>query len=244
MAVIEIARIQVRRGQENQTGVPPLSGGEFAWAADTENLYIGLKREDGGSRDANVRVLTENDLRNIFAVGNASNITGAYVYRSGTEITVYNSGTTIHSEYSSGVEYVRSLQDKLDESVSVHDFGVTGNGGINSQDEYIQLAVDRLFLSTATEYALSNQVSPPAKVLNFPAGDYVVTGTIFIPENTTIMGEGIDKTVFILTSNNEHVFQTVDSEGRKTDSLLPGTRGVFTTTSWLCKNRVIQKIFI
>lgn len=44
MAVIEIAKIQVRRGQEQQTGVPPLAGGEFAWAADTENLYIGLKK--------------------------------------------------------------------------------------------------------------------------------------------------------------------------------------------------------
>jgi hypothetical protein len=63
MAVIEIARIQVRRGQENQTGIPLLSGGEFAWGADTENLYIGLRREDGGARDANVRILTENDLR-------------------------------------------------------------------------------------------------------------------------------------------------------------------------------------
>ena len=62
MAVIEISRIQVRRGQENQTGVPILAGGEFGWAADTEHLYIGLRREDGGARDANVRVLTENDL--------------------------------------------------------------------------------------------------------------------------------------------------------------------------------------
>ena len=52
MAVIEISKIQVRRGQENQTGVPPLDGGEFAWAADTENLYIGLRRDDGGARDA------------------------------------------------------------------------------------------------------------------------------------------------------------------------------------------------
>ena len=68
MAVIEIAKIQVRRGQENQTGLPTLAGGEFAWAADTEHLYIGLRREDGGSRDANVRILTENDERNFFNV--------------------------------------------------------------------------------------------------------------------------------------------------------------------------------
>ena len=64
MAVVSISRIQVRRGQENQTGVPTLAGGEFGWAADTENLYIGLRREDGGARDDNVRILTENDLVN------------------------------------------------------------------------------------------------------------------------------------------------------------------------------------
>ena len=42
MAVIEIAKIQVRRGQENQTGIPVLDSGEFGWASDTEHLYIGL----------------------------------------------------------------------------------------------------------------------------------------------------------------------------------------------------------
>lgn len=232
MAVIEIAKIQVRRGQENQTGIPPLSGGEFAWAADTEQLYIGLRREDGGARDANVRILTENDLRNFFSLNGQSYIAGAYTYRSGTEITVYNSGTTIQTEYSSGVEFVRNIQDKLDDVVSIKDFGIVGDGGINSQDEYIQLAIDRLFLSTASEYSLTGNISPPAKVLHFPAGEYTITGTMFIPNNTTIIGEGIDKTVLILTSLDEHVFQTVDSQGRRDDDLLPGTRGVFTTTSW------------
>ena len=72
MAVIEISRIQVRRGQENQTGIPTLAGGEFAWAADTEHLYIGLRREDGGARDANVRILTENDAINVFTTVDAA----------------------------------------------------------------------------------------------------------------------------------------------------------------------------
>ena len=40
MAVIEIAKIQVRRGQENLTGIPQLAPGEFGWAEDTENLSI------------------------------------------------------------------------------------------------------------------------------------------------------------------------------------------------------------
>ena len=77
MAVIEIAKITVRTGQENQTGVPLLDGGEFAWAADTEKLYIGLRREDGGSRDANVEILTENSLQNFFT---ANGVLGTTYY--------------------------------------------------------------------------------------------------------------------------------------------------------------------
>lgn len=232
MPVIEIAKIQVRRGQEQQTGVPPLAGGEFAWAADTENLYIGLRREDGGARDANVRLLTENDLRNFFAATQESNISGIYTYRSGTDITVYNSGTSIFTEYASGEEFGRTLQDRLDDVVVVKNFGVTGDDGDNTQSEYIQLAVDRLFLSTAPEYSLVGDITPPAKKLVFPAGHYSITGTIFLPPNTTIVGEGIDKTVITLKSDGEHAFQTVDAVGRREDTLLPGTRGVFTTTGW------------
>ena len=41
MAVIEVAKIQVRRGQEGVTGLPQLDSGEFGWALDAQNLYIG-----------------------------------------------------------------------------------------------------------------------------------------------------------------------------------------------------------
>ena len=231
MAVIEIAKIQVRRGQENQTGVPPLAGGEFAWAADTENLYIGLKREDGGARDANVRILTENDLRNFFVAGSGQYITGVYTYRSGTEITVYNSGTSIYTEYAPGTEVARTLQDKLDEYVSVKDFGVAGDGGINSQDELLQLAIDRLYASTASEYALAGGITPAGKVLHIPSGEYAITATIYLPKNAHLVGEGIDKTVLVLKSDGEHVFQTIDvDEYRNNPSAYPPA-GLFTSTN-------------
>ena len=42
MAVVQISRIQIRRGQKNQgSGVPQLAGGEFGWAVDSRELYIG-----------------------------------------------------------------------------------------------------------------------------------------------------------------------------------------------------------
>ena len=42
MAIVQISRIQVRRGQKNVgSGVPQLAGGEFGWAVDSRELYIG-----------------------------------------------------------------------------------------------------------------------------------------------------------------------------------------------------------
>jgi hypothetical protein len=195
MAVVEIARIQVRRGQENQTGVPPLAGGEFAWAADTEKLYIGLRREDGGSRDANVEVLTEQHLRNLFEF--TVNTVTSYVYRYGSDITAEVS-----------TEYERNLLDKLDDQVSVKDFGIEGNG-VDDVTALLRMTVDRLFLSTST-YQPYPGVSA-AKVLYFPTGVYNISDTIFIPKNTVIKGEGIGNTIIKLTTTGTHVFETVDS---------------------------------
>ena len=42
MAVVQISRIQVRRGRINSgTGLPQLASGEMAWAIDSQELYIG-----------------------------------------------------------------------------------------------------------------------------------------------------------------------------------------------------------
>lgn len=195
MPVIELSRIQVRRGQENQTGVPTLAGGEFGWAADTEHLYIGLRREDGGSRDANVRILTENDLNNFF---NATTNDSTYIYREGSIITA--------DQYD--VEYTRLLVKKLDEFVSVHDFGTVGLGGINNDAEFLQIAIDRLFLTTST-YDPSVGI-PPSKVLLFPTGVYNIDTSLRLPPHTTIIGEGIGKTIINLTSTATSAFITVD----------------------------------
>jgi hypothetical protein len=202
MAVIEIAKIQVRRGQENQTGLPNLAGGEFAWAADTEHLYIGLRREDGGSRDANVRILTENDL--FAALGTTST---AYIYREGTAITS-ETGDIL-------TEVTRSVQEVLDEAyVSVKHFGAEGDN-LNQDSNAIQLAVDRLFVNDAL--ALDPN---PARKLIIPAGTYNITATVFLPPNTTIVGEGIDKTIINLTSTSTHAFQTKTLAGETFDDMI------------------------
>jgi len=198
MAVLEISRIQVRRGQENQTGVPTLAGGEFGWAADTEHLYIGLRREDGGARDASIRILTENDLFTAI-----TSLDLGYTYRKDTN-------PAITAPTFDGIAFERSVNKKLDDFVSVKDFGVLGVGGDDVDSALIQVAVDNLFLDplkTANDYGNTS-----AKILYFPAGIYNIDTPIFIPRYTTIIGEGIGKTIINLISNDSHAFQTIDSD--------------------------------
>ena len=62
MAITQISRIQIRRGQQNVTGIPVLAPGEFGWAEDTNNLWIGQSMAEGAPSNSNVRILTQNDL--------------------------------------------------------------------------------------------------------------------------------------------------------------------------------------
>jgi len=42
MAVVQISRIQLRRGKRNEgSGLPQLASGELAWCVDTQELFIG-----------------------------------------------------------------------------------------------------------------------------------------------------------------------------------------------------------
>jgi hypothetical protein len=225
MAVIEIAKIQVRRGQENQTGVPQLAGGEFAWATDNENLYIGLKREDGGARDANIRVLTENDVRlfTSFVSSGMLNTTTNYIWN------VDNAETITSSTYINGVattgndRVIRSVQNKLDDFVNVADFGVVTSTATEAIDCSIalQTAIDHLFLdmdvyNTATQYDTQRSLRYNKK-LYFPAGVYRIGQTLKIPRDTVIIGEGIDKTVIEDVTAGTGIFKTVDWYGRRSE---------------------------
>ena len=225
MAVIEIAKIQVQRGRENQTGIPQLAGGEFAWAADNENLYIGLKREDGGARDTNIRVLTENDIRlfTSFVSSGMLNTTTNYIWN------VDNVETITSSTYTNGVaptgndRVIRSVQNKLDEFVSIGDFGVVSSTATEAIDCSIalQTAIDHLFLdmdvyNTATQYDTIRSLRYNKK-LYFPAGVYRIGQTLKIPRNTVIIGEGIDKTIIENVTTGSGIFQTVDWFGRRSE---------------------------
>ena len=185
MAVVQISRIQIRRGQANQgTGFPQLASGELGWAIDTQQLYIGNGAVSEGSPSVgNTRVLTQTDLsgtsnllqqlQHIYKVNDVSIVTGP----------------------SANSPVQRTLQNRLDDLVTTISFGTAGNG-ITDDTAAIQRAINQLFLN-ATTPAYSNTVSGTSKrvVLEMPAGQFNISSTIYIPSYASLVGAGADKTV-------------------------------------------------
>ena len=187
MAVVSISRIQVRRGQKNTgSGLPQLASGEFGWAVDTQELFIGNGSvSEGAPFVGNTKLLSEND--NLFEFANT------YQYKSGTSIQTGDSPNN---------PILRTLQARLDDRISIRSFGAAGDG--TDQTLAIQRAVDQLFLNA------SNKGQAQARVeLILEPGEYTISSTIYLPPFTTIRGAGIDKTI-ITTNGAFEAFRTVN----------------------------------
>jgi hypothetical protein len=66
MSVTQISKITVRKGRKEN--LPQLSGGEFGWAVDTQQLYIGNGAlEEGAPAEGNTEIITE---RNVLGINN------------------------------------------------------------------------------------------------------------------------------------------------------------------------------
>lgn len=192
MAVVQISKIQVRRGRKSQTSLPQLSGGEFGWAVDTQQLYIGNGSVgEGAPFVGNTEILTERS--NIFG------LLGAYTYSDGALQT----GVDSNSPFS------RSLQQKLDDIVNVRDFGAVGDfsNGIGTDDTAsLQRAIDQLFLNSTNKNSASSHLK-----LVMPAGTYKITSTLYVPSNLNLIGDGLDNTVIYQDDSSYPIFQTVAS---------------------------------
>lgn len=178
MAVVQISRIQHRRGRKlTGTGMPQLSSGEIGWAIDTQELYIGNGAvSEGAPYVGNTKILTEHD--NIFDLANY------YSYKENNNLW----GNTVPTS--------RTLQQKLDDVVSVFDFGATGDG--TDQTVSLQKAINSLYKNTE----ILNRV-----ILFFPPGEYVISSTLLLPPFATIRGAGKGKT--LITANNCDAFSTI-----------------------------------
>jgi hypothetical protein len=187
VAVVQISRIQHRRGQENSgSGLPQLASGELGWAIDTQKLYIGNGSvSEGAPQVGNTQILTEHS--NLF------DFADTYTYTSNT--------ANVQTGVTSTNPVRRTLQERLDDKVSVKAFNCAGDGTDCTTD--FQRAVDQLFLN-------SNKSNPASRVvLVMEPGTYTISDTIYLPPFVTILGAGVDKTVIVQTTNNP-AFQTVN----------------------------------
>lgn len=210
MAVVQISRIQVRRGQKNQgTGLPQLASGELGWAVDSQELFIGNGAvSEGSPYVGNTKLLSEHD--NLFEFANT------YVYRR---------DLNIQTGVNTNAPVLRTLQARLDDRVSINSFGGTGDG--SDQTVTIQRAIDQLYLNA------SNKGQSQARVvLHFEAGTYALTDSIRLPPYCTIQGAGADKTIF--TSGDFPAFKTVN------ETSTPGTYADDATSTTLNQARNIS----
>jgi hypothetical protein len=212
VAVIQISKIQVRRGKAEGQGssLPQLASGELGWAVDTQALYIGNGSvTEGAPAVGNTEILTEHS--DIFQLANT------YTYKNNV---IVQTGPTA----SAPVE--RSLQDRLDDIVDARSFGIIGDESDCSVA--LQRAIDQLFLNPAT------QANPNSRVtLVLAPGEYTLSTTIYLPPYTSIKGAGKDKTIFTLTSTQVG-FATVNG------TVVPGNYVATETNSYNNQARYIN----
>ena len=188
MAVVQISRIQIRRGQKNSgTGLPQLASGELAWAIDTQELYIGNGAvSEGAPAVGNTKILTSSD--------NILDIAGTYVYK------LDNGLIQTGSDVNYPVE--RSLQERLDERVSSAAYGIVADG--TDQAVALQRLIDNLYI-TNTINGSSDRIT-----VEFLPGTYSFSSTIFIPSYVTLIGAGRQKTIFNFTGNSGTAFRFIN----------------------------------
>lgn len=193
MAVIQISRIQHRRGL--QQDLPQLAGAELGWSVDERRLYIGNGTvEEGAPSLGRTEILTQ--YSDILGLSSAYQFKGTV----GGVITV----TGVDANH----PIERSLQDKLDDFVNVRDFGATGNG-ISDDTAAIQRAIENTF-SYAGYYATPRQ----RRTIYFPAGVYKVSSQLTVYPSLLLQGDSKTSTKIVASGTMNSVLIYADSEGQ------------------------------
>jgi len=180
--IVSISRIQHRQGLQEE--LPQLAPGELGWAIDSRRLYIGNGTVDAGAPPAytspnNTEILTE------WSVADLLDSLPLYTYQGNSTITLTTGTDAMHPVH-------RSIQQRLDDYVSVKAFGALGDGVTDDS-----IAINRALFQLYCHDNTGNN----NKVLFFPAGTYLINSTyIKLPRNAKIIGEGSDSSI-ITTSN-------------------------------------------
>jgi len=183
VAIVQISRIQNRRGKElTETGIPQLASGEFGWAVDTQKLYIGNgSTAEGAPAVGNTNILTEHS--DILALANQ------YVYKENSNLWIQ-----------APAQPSTSISTKLDQITTVFDFGAVGDGIVDDTEAF-QNAIDSLYLQALDE---NDKVA-----LRVPAGLFKINGTLYVPPFVTLIGDGIGKTIITTQPRDQAVTQDV-----------------------------------
>ena len=200
MAVVQISRIQIRRGKKDGpkqddpetgwTGVK-LASAEMAWCVDSQQLYIGNgETSEGAPRVGNTEILTRKS--NLFDIANT-----------------YGYGR-VHTDVR------RTLQQRLDERVNAESFGVvpviSGDSSTSTiiqetnRTNAIQQAINRLYLDS-----VQGDGRPDIRaILEFGPGIYEFNSPIYIHSFTHIVGAGPKRTIFKYTGTGSAFILTND----------------------------------
>jgi hypothetical protein len=193
MPIVQISRIQHRRGKK--TDLPQLAAGELGWSIDEQKLYIGNGTvADGAPAVGNTEIMT---------AGSSSFTTSlSHTYKG-----YLGDSTPIVTGATGDVS--RTVQKRLDDYVSVRDFGAVGDDS-TADVVAIQRAIDELYRDTDT--TVSNDARA-RRVLFFPAGTYKINASLTIPPFAHLVGEGPDKTI-IKNSGSAPALVTEDDDGQ------------------------------
>lgn len=170
MAVVQISRIQIRRGSEEgvlegNNPIVRLASGELAWAIKDRKLFIGGgSEEEGAPKEENVEILTQ--YSNIYEAVK-------YVYKNDTDA------------------FPRDLQDRLDDRLNSKNYNIVAN----TQDlsNKINFAIEKIYKNSLG----TNSENPELReILEFSPGIYIITDPIKIYSYTKIIGAGPGRTIF------------------------------------------------
>lgn len=213
MAVVQISKIQVRRGRKNSgTSLPQLASGELGWAIDSQELFIGNGSvSEGAPYVGNTKVITEHD--------NILDLALQYQYK--------RNDATIQTGATASNPVQRTVQERLDDTVSIRSFGAVGDGATDDTAA-IQRAIDQLYLNDATKGSEVSRI-----ILNFEAGVYYISEPLRIPPFATLRGTGEDKTV-IQQHGNYPVAITVNEDST------PGNYSPLADTEFITQPRNIE----
>ena len=216
MATVQISRIRHRQGLAEN--LPQLAGGELGWSIDNRQLYIGNGTiANGAPVVGNTEVLTQ--------FSDIVQLADTYTYKGDA------AGYTSKTGALTSTPVTRTLQGKLDDFVSVKDFGAVGDGVTN----------DTLAINRALYEIFCREVNPEVRRgLYFPAGTYLTNDTILIPPYAKIWGEGMHSTVIKLDVDPSSTIATYMA--RTTDSLQQTGINIGTNSAITPKNVEISSL--